>query len=248
MLMRIAFVAVILAALISAPAVAQAPADGLAAYQALANGDWDLAVFYSTRAIEAGNLAPGDLAAVLAYRADALRKKGDFAAAVDDYDAGLAIGYPQAFRVRVLNNRGIAFYAIGVFDLAIEDYTEAFELDPTFAAALDNRGTAWIAMGLYEQGIIDYTAVIALAHGNTVAYTNRGRTFLEMRFWQEAIDDFTMAMNLGARGALPFFNRAMAFEGLGDREKALEDLVIAVAKEPNEVTYQEKFREYGLTP
>jgi len=57
-----------------------------------------------------------------------------------------------------------------------------------------------------------------------------------------------MAMNLGARGALPFFNRAMAFEGLGDREKALEDLVIAVAKEPNEVTYQEKFREYGLTP
>ena len=248
MLMRIAFVAVILAALISAPAVAQAPIDGLARYQALANGDWDLAVFYSTHAIEAGNLAPGDLAAVLAYRADALRKKGDFAAAVDDYDAGLAIGYPQAFRVRVLNNRGIAFYAIGVFDLAIEDYTEALQLDPTFAAALDNRGTAWIAMGLYEQGIIDYTAVIALAHGNTVAYTNRGRTFLEMRFWQEAIDDFTMAMNLGARGALPFFNRAMAFEGLGDREKALEDLVIAVAKEPNEVTYQEKFREYGLTP
>jgi tetratricopeptide (TPR) repeat protein len=248
MLMRIAFVAAILAALISAPAVAQAPADGLAAYQALANGDWDLAVFYSTRAIEAGNLAPGDLAAVLAYRADALRKKGDFAAAVDDYDAGLAIGYPQAFRVRVLNNRGIAFYAIGIFDLAIEDYTEAFELDPTFAAALDNRGTAWIAMGLYEQGIIDYTAVIALAPGNTVAYTNRGRTFLEMRFWQEAVDDFTMAMNLGATTALPFFNRAMAFEGLGDRENALADLVIAVAKEPNEVTYQEKFREYGLIP
>jgi tetratricopeptide (TPR) repeat protein len=248
MLMRIAFVAVILAALISAPAVAQAPADGLAAYQALANGDWDLAVFYSTRAIEAGDLPPGDLAAVLAYRGDALRKKGKFAAAVEDYDAGLEIGYSNAFRVRVLNNRGIAFYAIGIFDLAIEDYTEALQLDPTFGAALDNRGTAWVAMGLYEQGIMDYTGVIALAPGNTVAYTNRGRTYLEMQFWQEAIDDFTMALNLGAATALPLFNRAMAFDGLGDQISARADLAIAFVIEPNEVTYQEKYREYGFIP
>jgi tetratricopeptide (TPR) repeat protein len=248
MLMRLAFVAAIFAGLISVPAMAQAPADGLAAYQALANRDWDLAVFYSTRAIEAGTLPPGDLAAVLAYRADALRKKGDFAAAVEDYDAGLEIGYPAAFRVRVLNNRGIAFYAIGIFDLAIEDYTEALRLDPTFSAALDNRGTAWVAMGLYEQGIIDYTAVIALDPGNTVAYSNRGRTFLEMRFWQEAVDDFTMALDLGAATALAVFNRAMAFEGLGENEMARADLVIAFTMEPNQVTYQEKYREYGLIP
>ncbi|MBT3396191.1 MAG: tetratricopeptide repeat protein [Alphaproteobacteria bacterium] len=248
MLMRFAFVAAIFVGLISAPVMAQAPADGLAAYQALANRDWDLAVFYATRAIEAGTLPPGDLAAVLAYRADALRKKGDFAAAVEDYDAGLDIGYPTAFRVRVLNNRGIAFYAIGIFDLAIEDYTEALALDPTFSAALDNRGTAWVAMGLYEQGIIDYTAVIALDPGNTVAYSNRGRTFLEMRFWQQAVDDFTTALNLGAATALPVFNRAMAFEGLGETEMARADLVIAFTMEPNEVTYQEKYREYGLIP
>ena len=226
----------------------QGAQDGLAAYQALANRDWDLAVFFATRAIEAGNLAPGDLAAVLAYRGDALRHKGDFAAAIDDYDAGLNIGFPQAFQVRVLNNRGIAFYAIGIFDLAIEDYTEAIILDPAFAAALDNRGTAWVGMGQYEEGIRDYTAVIALDPGNTVAYNNRGRVYLEMRFYEEAIADFTAALDLGSTSVTPLFNRAMAYDGLGERDLAAADLAIAHAMEPNEISYQEKFREYGLIP
>ena len=226
----------------------QAAQDGLAAYQALANQNWDLAVFFATRAIEAGNLAPGDLAAVFAYRGDALRHKGDFVAAIDDYDAGLNIGFPQAFRVRVLNNRGIAFYAVGIFDLAIEDYTAAIILDPTFAAALDNRGTAWVGMGQYEEGIRDYTAAIALDSGNTVAYNNRGRAYLEMRFYEEAIADFTTALDLGSRSVSPLFNRAMAYEGFGERELAAADLAIAHAMEPNEITYQEKFREYGLIP
>lgn len=247
MLKRFAFIAAILSALISTPAGAQGPQDGMLAYQALVNRDWDLTIFYATRAIEVGNLPIEDVAAVLAYRGDALRHKGDYTAAVDDYDAGLGIGYSEPFRARVLNNRGIAFYAIGLFDLSIEDYTEALNLDPTFAAALDNRGTAWVAMGFYEQGILDYTAVIALEPDNVIAYNNRGRTYLELRFYQKAIEDFTVALNLGSTSVSPIFNRAMAFEGLGDRQRAREDLVIAHAMEPNEITYQEKFREYGLS-
>ncbi len=242
----------LMVALASGPVWAQAAPggrgaeDGLRAFQALADRDWDLAVFYATRAIEAGALADGDRAAVHAYRADALRHKGDFVAAIDDYDIGLKIGYPPAFRARVLNNRGIAFYAVGLFDLSIEDYTEALNLAPEFAAALDNRGTSYMAMGLFDFAIDDYAAAIALDPNNYHAFNNRGRAFLELRFYEEAIVNFTAALDLGSPSPTPIFNRAMAYEGLGDRDRVLEDLAMAHRLSPNEPTYQEKFQEYGL--
>ena len=252
MLRGFALVVGLMVALASGPVWAQGAAggqgadDGLRAYQALAGRNWDLAVFYATRAIEAGALPDGDRAAVHAYRADALRHKGEFAAAIDDYDIGLEIGYPPAFRARVLNNRGIAFYAVGLFDLAIEDYTEALELEPSFGAALDNRGTSYMSMGFFEFAIEDFGAAIELDANNYRAFNNRGRAFLELRFYDEAIADFTAALYLGSPSVTPIFNRAMAYEGLGDRDRAFEDLAIAHRMSPDEPTYQEKFQEYGL--
>ena len=40
-------------------------------------------------------------------------------------------------------NRGIAYYSLGQYELAIADYDEAIRLDPQYAEAYCNRGTAY---------------------------------------------------------------------------------------------------------
>ena len=41
------------------------------------------------------------------------------------------------------NNRGIAHYRRGQFDLAIADFSKALEINPKFAEASNNRGIAY---------------------------------------------------------------------------------------------------------
>ena len=41
------------------------------------------------------------------------------------------------------NNRGLAYFEKGQYDLAISDYSEAIAIDPKNAAAYYNRGDTW---------------------------------------------------------------------------------------------------------
>src|SRR5688500_3224607 len=57
-------------------------------------------------------------------------------------------------------NRGTAYYAKGLLDLAIKDFGNAIELKPDYVESYDNRGTAYYMKGDYDRAIADYTKAI----------------------------------------------------------------------------------------
>ena len=58
------------------------------------------------------------------------------------------------------NNRGAAYAVLGQYQLAIEDYDKAIQLDPEDAMAYYNRGVAYKELGRYHRAIEDYDRVI----------------------------------------------------------------------------------------
>lgn len=55
----------------------------------------------------------------------------------------------------------------GDYDKAIEDYTKAIELDPTFAVAYYRRGGVWESKGDYDKAIADYEKAVELKPDDT---------------------------------------------------------------------------------
>jgi tetratricopeptide (TPR) repeat protein len=73
----------------------------------------------------------------------------------------------------VLNNQGISWYEKEKFDLAIEDFTRAIELDRGYRNTYNNRGNAWYKKEEFDLAIKDYTRAIELDRGCKEAYHNR---------------------------------------------------------------------------
>lgn len=59
-------------------------------------------------------------------------------------------------------DRGNRYSRNGVYHRAIEDYTQAIELDPGHPEAFYNRGCSWYEVGNYEDAIADLTRAIQL--------------------------------------------------------------------------------------
>ncbi len=223
--------------------------DALRAFDSLRAGNWQLAQFYATRALDAGTLARGDQAGVLSYRGDARRRQADYTGAIEDYAQALAIGLPPQFAARVHNNRALAHLRMERPDLALEDYTRAVTLDPTFAEAFNNRGALRSLNGLHDQALADHTTAIRLSPNNGPYFANRAQAYLRLKFYEEAIEDFTTAMDMAltpADGVVAVFNRGLAWEALGIEAEARDDFALAFELDPDEAVYREKFIEYGL--
>lgn len=248
--MRFLF-ALLTALLVAATAAAQTPGqDALRAFDALRTGDWTLANTYATRALEAGTLAPGDQAAVYAYRGDARRRLNQLQEAVLDYTRALEIGLPAAYAARVYNNRGMAMVAADLFANAVDDYTAAIRLDPKFSEAYVNRGVVHMMNRRMEAAFQDFADALKANPNNGRAYSNRGQAYMHVEFYEDAIAEFTAAlelMNDPEEAVVPLFNRGLAWEALGEDDEAYADFALAYQVAPDEPTYQDKYREYGLT-
>jgi tetratricopeptide (TPR) repeat protein len=80
---------------------------------------------------------------------------------------------------------------------AIEDYTAALIITPTFYEALENRGAIKDEMGDYEGAIADYTKSIELNPKSSISYLNRGNSKYRKGDKKGACDDWTKAKELG---------------------------------------------------
>ena len=77
-------------------------------------------------------------------------------------------------RAEQYSKQGLAYAAKGEYDRAIQDYNQALQRDPNYAAAYNNRGIAWAVKGDYDQAIRDYDQAIRLNPGLVATYNNRG--------------------------------------------------------------------------
>ena len=111
-----------------------------------------------------------------------------------------------------------------LWDEAIEEYTQAVELDPKLAKAYNNRGYAYFKKGQWDLAIAELSKAIELDPNHAVAYYNRGYAYLEKGQWDLAIADCGKAIELDPHYAKAYYLRGCAYTWVEQWDLATADL------------------------
>ena len=125
--------------------------------------------------------------------------------------------------------RGGAYQQIAHYDLAIDDYTMAINLeDPEFSGSeYASRGFCYYAKGVYELAIQDLTEAITKDH-HPYYYNYRGLAYHSEKKYDLAIEDFNIAIEAINFNAELYSNRADTYIATGQTALAKVDLLKAI--------------------
>ena len=129
---------------------------------------------------------------------------------------------------------------------AIDEFTNAINLDPKYAYAYNNRGASYHDLKEYDKAIADYTEIIALDPKHAMAYNNRGNSYYALKEYDKAIADYTEAIALDPKLACAYNNRGNSYDDLKEYDKAIVDLTKAIALDPKyAVAYYNRGNSYA---
>lgn len=96
---------------------------------------------------------------------------------------------------------------------AIEEFSMAIEIDPTYSFAYYNRALEYYRIGQPERSLADYNKAMELNPDNPYWTYERGFLHLELGYREKAIIDLERALELG-----------LAFDDKKNAEEALAEL------------------------
>ncbi len=131
--------------------------------------------------------------------------------------------------------RGNIRYGLGDLQGALEDYTQAIDVNPEGAIkAFINRGSVRAELGDDEGAIADYDEAIQRDPNATAAYINRCLSRSNISEHQGAIADCTQAIRLEPNSVMAYQNRALVRRRIGETAGAIQDLNIAINLDPDD--------------
>jgi len=126
-------------------------------------------------------------------------------------------------------HRGVAYEKAGNAERAIDDYTRAISLFPSYYEAFFSRGTAYERLGRLDRALADYSKAISLKPSSYEAYTNRGLVNKKLGRRSEAIADFGRAVALSPSAGKAYLNLGIIHAEEGKLAEAIEQFSRAVA-------------------
>jgi tetratricopeptide (TPR) repeat protein len=108
---------------------------------------------------------------------------------------------------KAYNERGKSFMDEGMFDRAVEAFTEVIRLRPRSDVAYFNRGTAYLAQGRHEAALVDFNRAIQINPKDAAYYDNRGTAYARSGDYDSAIADYTEAIWLEPNNAQTYRKR-----------------------------------------
>ena len=130
--------------------------------------------------------------------------------------------------------RGIAWFHLGMFGIALEDFEEAAGL-----AYEDPRPELWRGLTLIElerplEAINAYAAAIRRDDGCALAHLNRGLAYLSTKEPRKAELDFNQAIRRQPQDARAWANRGVAQARQGRYREAIESYETALRIRPDD--------------
>jgi lipoprotein NlpI len=130
------------------------------------------------------------------------------------------------------NNRGIGYDEKRDYNRAIQDFSQAIRLDPSYAIAYNNRGNAYRDKQDYDSAIRDYSQAIRLDPSYVIAFNNRGNAYRYKQDFDSAIRDYSQAIRLNPKYAIAYNNRGYAYFEKKDYDRAIQDFSQAIRLDP----------------
>jgi tetratricopeptide (TPR) repeat protein len=158
--------------------------------------------------------------------------RGSFDAAIDHYNAILAMDVPHQTASTAVQNRGNAYRAKRDSERALRDFEQAIRLDPRNAGAYVNRGSILAERGDHDAAVLDYNEAIRFDPKIAEAFYNRGVSFAVAERWEAALRDFNEAIRLAPKSAGVRARRGELFMMQGKAKQARADFQAASRLDP----------------
>lgn len=128
------------------------------------------------------------------------------------------------------------------YNCAIENYTKAIELNPTFVDAYYYRGMAHSMKSEYDLAIKDYNKTIELNPNVAKVYSSRGDTYLFKTDYDQALKEYNKAIELNPNLAETYSSRGGVYFLKWKLNQAIEDYNKAIELNPD---YAEAYNGRG---
>jgi len=121
-------------------------------------------------------------------------------------------------------------------DGAIEKFTEAIGVDPSYALAYSSRGRAYLGKERFDEALADFNEAIRLDAKNASAYLGRGDVYWKKHDLDGAWADYTRAIELDPKLSDAYTNRGKVLAEKGTPDKAVAEFDRAVKLSPKDPT------------
>jgi tetratricopeptide (TPR) repeat protein len=193
-------------------------------------------------------------------RAQILNKRGDFAAALLEYDRALEID-PNNPDLMVFRGKACFNMASSekfksqqksLLEKSINAYTQAISMPKatakTKADALIGRGAAYGFSGMYQQCIQDITQGIQLDPTNKSAYSNRSFAYMSTGQYENALNDYREYLKIDPNNADFWYESGLVERSLKRYNDAIKSLDQAIKLNPKlGLAYLERARSKALS-
>jgi tetratricopeptide (TPR) repeat protein len=135
-------------------------------------------------------------------------------------------------------DEGNVYFRVGQYQLAIDRYDRAIEVDSRLTAAYYNRANAHTRAGNYDLALADYNRALELSPGDTDVLNNRGMLYLYRANYGAALRDFEAALAADPTDTTVMVNRGLAHLHGGDPAAALVDFQEAATLDASDAAAQ----------
>jgi len=161
-------------------------------------------------------------------------------------DNKVALQYKEAVRgLSAIDffESGAALVNAGASPKAIEMFTTAIKLNPSYEKFYVFRGNAYGEIGDNQRAVKDITKALKLTPKYVNAYVSRGNAYARSKNFRQAINDYSMAIKLNPKHAEAYSYRGVAYGALAKEQQALEDFSQAIKLNPE---YEKAYFYRGL--
>lgn len=151
----------------------------------------------------------------------------------DRLDENLPPGRHRLHRSVLLYNAGQVYARTGDLERAVEQYTLAMEMDPSYSEYYNDRGNLYLRMGRLPEAERDYLQAIELSPPYAEVWFNLGQCYGRQGRTAAAECAFARAVDLDPGRAEAWTNLARAHQALGRPDEALAAYDAALAADPD---------------
>ena len=130
-------------------------------------------------------------------------------------------------------NRGTDYEDNKQYDLALADFNNLIQLDPTKALVFLYRGIAFSNLGKDSSALQDFNTSINLDPSSAEPYYDRGRILANFGKDTLALQDYNKAIELNPEYALAFMNRGVIYYNHHQPDSAIKDYNKALEINPS---------------